>query len=176
MKEYTQTIPVGKVRLIKEDLYRLEKIAANQSQVPGSATAFTISTHLPDLRISEESLNDFLRHTDLPPFLDNLTIRWTNSQSDGLITHQLLLRLEPTASQLRVSSQDQTWVLGKCEQFTRFFRNKRPLPFIPARPIRILLSIPSPYWKANNIGITLLLALLSLVVAIVIGVMQLLKK
>ena len=177
MKEYTQTIPIGKVQLVKEDLLRLVTLTSNQSQDSGSTSSFTISARLPELRISEETLDDFLRHTDLPPRLDNLSIRWINRRSDiNLITHELFLQLDPSASQLQVSSQDQTWVLGKCEQLTRFLRSKRPLPVVPGRSTRILLSNPSPFWKAHNIGITLLLTFLSLVVAIVLGVLQLFKK
>jgi hypothetical protein len=177
MKEYNQTIPVGKVRLTKEDLRQLVIMTGNQSQDPGAASSLVISTRLPELLISEETFDDFLRHTDLPPCLDNLSIRWAHEPPGGeRIPDRLSLQLGSTTSQLQVSGKDQTWVLGKCEQLIRFLRSKQALPAVPGKNTRILLANPSPFWKVNKTGITLLLALLSLAVTIVLGILQFFRK
>jgi len=177
MKEYTQTIPVGKVQLTKDDLSQLVSMIMHQPQIPDTSPSFTISARLADLEISEEHLDEFLHHTDFPPHLDNLSIQWLNRFSGmDQISHRLSLQLGPTSNQLQVSSTDQTWTLGKCEQLMRFLRSKTPLPIGLNRNTKILLSRPSSFWKKYNVGITLLLALLSLVVTIVLGVLQLLRK
>ncbi len=174
MKEYTQTRPVGKVQLTREELRQLVMMTGSQLQV---SPAFTISTRLADLEISEESLDDFLCHTDLPPHLDNLSIQWIDRQSGtDHISHRLYLQLGPAGNQLQISSSDQTWVLGKCEQLMRFLRRRNTWAFLPGRKTRVLINPPSPFWKRYNIGITLLLAFLSLLVTLILGILQLLKK
>lgn len=174
MKEYTQTIPIGKVQLTKEELRQLVMMTESQPQV---SPAFTISTRLADLEISEDSLDDFLCHNDLPSHLDNLSIQWVDRQSSqGYISHRLYLQLGPSGNKLQVSSSDQTWVLGKCEQLMRFLRGKNTWAFIPGRKTRVLINPPASFWKKYSIVINVLLAFLSLLVTIILGILQLLKK
>jgi hypothetical protein len=174
MKEYTQTIPIGKVQLTTKELHQLVMITGYQPQF---TPALTISTRLADLQISGESLDEFLCHTDLPASLDNLSIQWTDKRSDrDHVSYRLFLQLGPTGNQLQVSSSDQTWVLGKCEQVMRFLRGKSIRSFIPAAKTRVLINPPSPFWTKYNKAITLLLAFLTLLITVILGILQLLKK
>jgi hypothetical protein len=174
MKEYTQNIPIGIVQLTKEDLRRLVTMTCAQPQV---SPAFTISTRLSDFEISEENLDDFLCHADLPQYLDNLSIQWVDRQSGrSHISHRLYLQLSPAGNNLQVSGYDQTWVLGKCEQLMRFLRGKNIRSFVPGAKTRVLINPPSPFWAKYNKGITLLLALLSLLITVTLGILQLFKK
>ncbi len=169
MKEYTQNKPISKLKLTREDLFQLTTIIGE------SKGSFLFRTRLTGLDISEETLETFLLHTELPAHLDNLYIQWAETSSGtGRPGNRLSLQLSQTASQLQVSSPDQTWVLGKSEQLMRFFRQRRPLPFLsPIKKTLIYLHIPPPFWKEHLTGINLLLTILGLLITLIFGILRL---
>jgi len=177
MKEYTQKIPVGKTELTKEDLRQLIALITDNSSTPTRpACKCIISTQLDNMLISAGTLDDFLHHIDLPRYLKNLSLACTSVPGTTVAEYRLILLLGEEYSHLQISSSDETWTLGKSGQIMRFLKTKRPLFGLPwIKNTRIILSA-RPAWKDRSPGLTLLLTLLSLLVSIIIGILQLIKK
>jgi hypothetical protein len=171
MKEYTQKIEWRKIRLTKADLGQL--VALIDDRPTGRQSPLVLTTRLPEMIITEGSLEQFLRHAELPAFLVNLEMEWS-APSGG---HKLRLSLGPDINFIVVSSPEQTWMLGKSQQLTRFFQSKRPPRFIPRTAnTRIILTAAPSFWKEYSLGLTLLISFLSLFASVIIGILQLLKK
>jgi hypothetical protein len=131
MNDYTKYTSLGRVKLTKNDLSELVALIKSGFPPQKRKEDFKITTTVSYLNISENELENFLKHTDLPMILDNININMIGWSDTGVIDKAVYLRLNRYSNELTVSGHDQTWVLGKNTQLLDYIKVKRPfLSFI----------------------------------------------
>ena len=131
MNDYTKYTSLGRVKLTKNDLSELVALINSGIPVIGIPSQtikedVEITAYLSNFNITEYGLDNFLKHNDLPMILDFIVIDrkcWTESIG---IDKTVNLILGSGSSELRVTGQDQAWVLGKHTQITEYLKSKRP--------------------------------------------------
>lgn len=123
-KEYTQKGNLRPFRLSKSDLLKLESIIREGSS---DNVTWSISTEFGKERVSENSVEDFFKHDDLPKRFHYLSLYFSDWKR-GMTIHVYIIGL--WLRQLEVSGSNQAWVLGKFGEIQEFFR-KRSVGFWP---------------------------------------------
>jgi len=126
MKEYTKSGEIHPCRLQRNDLLRLSEIVKEALPISDRKEDFQVSTNLPNISINENSIEDFLKHEELPDKFNGLSIRiigWSGGQQ---IDKSVRMAFGKNFIDLHVSGIDQTWVLGKYSRIANFLREKRP--------------------------------------------------
>jgi hypothetical protein len=126
MRSYTKRVRLHPCRLEKPDLLRLVEIVEEVIPVSEIKQHFRISTDLPTIKIEENSVEDFLKHGDLPNKLNELSILIFRLNESGETERSVYLSFTSTYIVVSVEGLDETWVLGKFEQITQFLKEKRP--------------------------------------------------
>lgn len=157
MKDYKKSSKIGRTKLTKNDLSELVALINSGIPVRG-ITGYEdvkITAYLSNLTIRENGLENFINHTDLPMILDFIDFDrngWSESRD---IDKTVYLLLGSGLSELRVTGQDQAWVLGKHKQITDYLKSKRPVLWFYSKQVNsIIFSI--------IIGASIMLVLLAI--------------
>ena len=140
MKEFTKSSAIGRTKLTKNDLSEL--VALINSGIPERGLILPeyeeieITAYLPNSNIIEHGLENFLKHTDLPMKLNFIVFNRTGWSESKYIDKSMDLLLGPGNSILRVSGQDQAWVLGKHTQIADYLKSKRPSLWFISNPVK----------------------------------------
>jgi hypothetical protein len=126
MKEYRKRIELGPCRLEKADLLKLAKLVKETLTISGRKEDFEISTLLPNINIKENSIEDFLKHEELPDKFDDLSIEAIGRDARADVDKSITLEFASYGNTVYVRGTDETWVLGKSEQIVDYLRGKRP--------------------------------------------------
>lgn len=131
MKEFTKSSNIGRTKLTKNDLSELVALINSGIPVLGlilpEYEEIKITAYLPNSNIIEHGLENFLKHTDLPMKLNFIVFNRNGWSESNNIDKSMELLLGPGNSILRVSGQDQAWVLGKHTQIADYLKSKRPV-------------------------------------------------
>jgi hypothetical protein len=177
MKEYTKSINLPPCKLNKDDLIELVKIVNSDIPTSNRNNNFEIYANLPDITISENNIEIFLKHKELPPTIDKLSIRVFIHNSESLIDKHIDLTFYSNSISLRVNGADQTWVLGKYIQILNFLKRKRPWFWWLNKSAPILMSFILPFFiyifidliKTNQIFYAISTAIFMLTIIITIN-------
>ena len=126
MKEYTKSGSIHPCKLERNDLLKLVKIVKETSPISERKEDFEISTNLPNIAIRSNSIEDFLKHEELPDKFNRLSFRIIGWSENREIDKSIQMIFYDNFINLYVEGIDQTWVLGKYSQITDFLRKKRP--------------------------------------------------
>lgn len=126
MKEYTKSGNIHPCRLERNDLLELIKIIKETFPVSDRKEDFKISTNLPDIHISSNSIKEFLKHEELPDKFDRLTLDVLGWSKNREINKSIHITFYGSYINLNVDGTQQTWVLGKYSQITNFLKKKKP--------------------------------------------------
>lgn len=126
MKEYTKSGDIHPCRLERNDLLELIKIIKETLPVSDRKEDFKISTNLPDIHISSNSIEEFLKHEELPDKFDRLTLNVVGWSKNREIDKSIRITFYGNYINLDVGGTQQTWVLGKYSQITNFLKKKKP--------------------------------------------------
>ena len=126
MKEYTKSGRIHPCKLERNDLLQLIKIVKETFPVSDRKDDFNVSTNLPNISIRENSIEDFLKHEELPDKFNRLSIRARGWSENREIDKDVRMTFYDNFIDLDVDGTDQTWVLGKYSQITNLLREKRP--------------------------------------------------
>jgi len=112
--------------LSKEDLETL--VGLIKSDFPSSKRIddFKIRAYTNRVDVSENTLDAFLDHGELPSILTDLSIDATGWSVEGGINKSLDLIFHNNFINLRVSGSSETWVNGKFLQIVSFLKKTRP--------------------------------------------------
>lgn len=125
MKTYTKNEEIHPCKLDKNDL--LELIAIINEGISGSSiNDFELSTNLPNISISSNNVEDFLKNKELPNKFNKLSIRFFGKNQNREIDKYIYVNFSVNYVDLNIDGLDQTWVLGKYSQITDFLRGKKP--------------------------------------------------
>ena len=126
MKKYTKLESIHPCRLERNDLLELIKIVKETFPVSGRKEDFEIYTTLPNISISSNSIEDFLKHEELPDELNKLSFNIIGWSKNREIDKSVRMTFYNNYIDLDIDGREQTWVLGKYSQITDFLRKKRP--------------------------------------------------
>jgi hypothetical protein len=131
MKNYTKKAKILPCRLRKDDLLDLIRIVQDTFPSSDRKEDFEISTNLKNISIYENSIEDFLKHKELPEKFNRLSFRimgWSKDQEIGKrkIAKGVRMVFFDNFIDLDVDGIDQTWVLGKYTQIKEFLSKKKP--------------------------------------------------
>jgi hypothetical protein len=126
MKEYRKRIELGACRLERADLLKLAELMKETLPVSDMKEDFEVSTLLPNISIKESSIEDFLRHEELPDRLIDLSIEAVGRDAHAEPDKRVTLEFKPSGNTLHVRGADETWVLGKSAQIAGYLRGKSP--------------------------------------------------
>jgi hypothetical protein len=115
--KYEKREDIMSCRITKPDLIRLARLMTEHAT--GSTADINIQTHIGDLTIQAETLDDFLAHTELPPILTELTM-WAQTS-----TRSISIRLAAMFSSFEVHGEDDVWVRGSHDRLRAFFVQHR---------------------------------------------------
>ena len=73
MKKYTKETKIHPCRLEKSDILNIEELIRSDVETKRTED-FSVNSHLHNVDIYENSMNDFLNHKDLPKILSRLSI------------------------------------------------------------------------------------------------------
>jgi len=157
MKKYTKSRSIHPCRLEKNDLLELIKIAKETFPTSDSKEDFVISTNLPDIHISSNSIEEFLKHEELPDKFNRLSLTIIGWSENREIDKSVRMTFYDNYINLDVDGIQQTWVLGKDSQITDFLKKKRPrfwalhkvFPFITGIITLVSLSALVSFIKAK---------------------------
>lgn len=126
MKKYTKSLKLDASKLELNDLNHLVEIITKTFSENERNKHFEILTRLDDLHIRSESLEEFLKHKELPNRLNNLSISITGWNENRDIDKSVRLLLYKTYTNLDVNGDEETWIIGKSSQINEFLKKKRP--------------------------------------------------
>ena len=107
-------------------MLKLVKIVKETFPISERKEDFEISTNLPNIAIRSNSIEDFLKHEELPDKFNRLSFRIIGWSENREIDKSIQMIFYDNFINLYVDGIDQTWVLGKYSQITDFLRKKRP--------------------------------------------------
>lgn len=138
MKKYTKETKVHPCRLTRSDLVGLEEVIRSDIKTERTKD-FKVTCHIPNIDISENSINDFLNHKDLPRIISRISLSIIGWSEDNNIDKSVDLIFYDSFITLRVSGTSETWVNGKFLQVVNLLRTKRPaLWFLKTTPVYML--------------------------------------
>jgi len=116
-------------KLKKEDLIELTSLIRESFPKP-EKTVLKFALHLAEVNIEANSIDDFLKHPNLPDYIDNqLLITAYESGSDKSIdeTRWVMVQLYPALKLtfFNVKGEEKNWVLGTHTLLSRLFRRNR---------------------------------------------------
>jgi len=152
MKEYTKSESIHPCRLERNDLLELIKIVKETFSVSDRKEDFKIYANLPNITIESNSIEDFLKHEELPDKLYSLSFNIIGWSKNREIDKSVRMTFCNYFINLDINGREQTWVLGKYSQITDFLRKKRPWFWA--------LHKVSPYIRGIIAGIIPVLSLL----------------
>ena len=156
MKKYQKSGKIHSCKIKKDDLLKLIEIIKETFPDSDRKEDFEVSTRLPNIRIHSNSIEDFLKHEELPDKLNRLSIGIIGMNQDRNIDKRVELTFYDNFIDLNVYGEDNTWVIGKYTVITDFLKKKRSwFWFIHTN---VFYSIE------GGIGMLLLIVLTSLVV------------
>jgi len=126
MQEYTKSASIHPCRLQRNALLRLIEIVKENFPISDRKQDFEVSTNLPNIRIRENSIEDFLKHDELPDKLNRLSINIVGRSEKREINKSVYITFSNYDIDLNVNGLEETWVLGKYAQITNFLREKKP--------------------------------------------------
>ncbi|MBE0393908.1 hypothetical protein BJQ96_03781 [Flavobacterium sp. PL0002] len=126
MRKYTKSFKLDASKLELNDLNHLVEIITKTFSENERSNDFEILTRLDDLDIRSESLEEFLKHRELPNKLNNLSISMTGWNENGNIDKSVRLLFYKIFTNLDVNGDEETWVIGKSSQINEFLKKKRP--------------------------------------------------
>jgi hypothetical protein len=135
MKNYITDKRIHPCRLNRADLVRLVALIKTDFSKSERKEDFELRSYFDGLNISENSLDAFFHHTDLPPVLSRLTIRQIGWSAAREIDKLLELTFYDNYISLSVRGESESWVKGKSSQLLDFLKTKRPFFwFLRTRP------------------------------------------
>ncbi len=144
MKDYSQHKDIHPCKLEKNDLFELVKIIKKGFAETNRKEDLQIRSHIPNVSIYENSLEDFLKHKDIPNIINRLSIEqigWNNKRE---IDKKVSITFYDNFIDFDVSGFDEEWVLGKSMQIQNFLRKKRTKLFFLNRSSPILFGLLIP--------------------------------
>ena len=126
MKRYTKSGEIHPCRLQRNDLLRLSEIVKETFPISDREEDFQVSTNLPNISINENSIEDFLKHEELPDKFNELSIEIKGWSENREIDKSVRMTFSRLYMDLYVDGTDETWVLGKYSQIANFLRERRP--------------------------------------------------
>ncbi len=126
MKEYQKSGKIHPCRLEKADLSQLVEIIKKTFPISNRKEDFELSTNLPTITVRENSLEDFLKHEELPDKINRLSIRIIGWDENREIDRNIRITFYDNFILLDVAGFDQTWVIGKYSLITDFLKKKKP--------------------------------------------------
>jgi len=130
-------------RLQRNDLLNLTKIAKEGFPISGGEVDFEVYTYLRNMTIRENSIEDFLKHEELPGKFNTLSIQIRGRSERQGIGKSVRMTFFSKDVELDVDGTDEAWVLGKYSQITNFLRQKRPWFWAVHKPFPFIAGLVS---------------------------------
>lgn len=127
MKTYSQSKRFSSCKLTKEDLVNLVNLIKLDFPKTDRSEDFKISSYLEKIRISENDLEKFLDHTELPDSLKRLNLDLIGWDQQRNIDKNVKISFYDNSVRLDVSGNTESWVLGKYSQLTGFLNEKKSI-------------------------------------------------
>ncbi len=138
MKKYTKVTDVSPCRLTRADLIQIEEVIRGDIGTK-KVEDFNVNSNLSNVNISENSINDFLNHKDLPKIISRLSISIIGWSKENSIDKSINLTFYDNFITLKITGDSETWVNGKFLQLDNLLKTKRPtLWFLKTAPVYIL--------------------------------------
>jgi len=141
MIKYTKLESIHPCRLERNDLLELIKIVKETFRVSDRKEDFEISTNLPNISIRSNSIEDFLKHEELPDELNRLSFNIIGWSKNLEIDKSVRMTFYNNYINLNINGREQTWVLGKYSQITDFLKKKRPRFWVLLKIFPIITGI-----------------------------------
>lgn len=158
MITYRRDESIHPCHLTREELIRLVEIVKTDFPDSSRKEDFEIGSNWDKARISDNSINDFLSHTNLPPVLSRLNIRLIGWSEERHIDKSVEITFYDNFIQVVVSGHSESWVNGKFIQIVDFLRTARPLFwFLESPPVYALrgalwiIILAGTYWLWKEI-------------------------
>lgn len=127
MIDYSQRHELRPCILQLADIRSLFTLAiAGISTDASHSNDITISTEVDGKSVSENSIDDFLNHPELPAVAQVLLVEIRGRNAEHNIDKSINIYLYKNHGTLRVSGESEAWVLGKTQLLTAFLAKRRP--------------------------------------------------
>lgn len=125
MKKYKKEGQITPCKLNKDDLYELVQIIKKNLKKSNEVKLY-ISYNPTELDIQENSIDELLKHNELPNTINQLSLRIQVFDENLEIIKTVDLRFYNSFINLRVEGLEETWVLGKYKQIHNYLNKKKP--------------------------------------------------
>ena len=125
MKRYTKFATLHSTQLTRDDVVKLFEIIRGDNMPTMQEEHIEISTQVEDMRISSDSIAEFISHPELPDRLNDLAYELMIWNEEGKMKKFVFFSLNKDAVYLRVDGNEPIWVNGKFTQVADFLATKR---------------------------------------------------
>ena len=125
MKRYTKFATLHSTQLTRDDVVKLFEIIRGDNMPTMQEEHIEISTQVEDMRISSDSIAEFISHPELPDRLNDLAYELMIWNEEGKMKKFVFFSLNKDGVYLRVDGNEPIWVNGKFTQVADFLAMKR---------------------------------------------------
>jgi len=132
MKRYTKYANLSPCQLNRDSIVRLFELIRGDHMPTMQEEHIEISTQIDDMRLSSDSIAEFISHPELPDRLDDIAYEMMIWNEEGKMKKFVFLSLNKDTVWLRVDGNEPIWVNGKFTQIADYLESKRSW-FVPIR-------------------------------------------
>ncbi|MBM4166585.1 MAG: hypothetical protein FJ218_06685 [Ignavibacteria bacterium] len=125
MKRYTKYATLPPCQLNRDGVIKLFELMRGDHMPTMQEEHIEISTQLDDMRLSSDSIAEFISHPELPDTLEDLAYEMMIWNEEGKMKKFVFLSLNKDAVWLRVDGNEPIWVNGKFTQISDYLYSKK---------------------------------------------------
>ncbi len=125
MKRYTKFNSLFSCQLNRDDVVKIFELIRGDNMPTMQEEHIEVSSKISDMRLSSDSISEFITHPELPDALNDITYEMIIWNDEGKIKKSVLLSMTKDDVFLRVDGNEPVWVNGKFAQIVDFLHQKK---------------------------------------------------